>query len=95
MKKIENLETLSKLQQINLSGNIIRSLGGLQGHDFLESIDMEGNEVKKKREKNSLCEVQLFHKLVTYNYLVNLFAQQLTTSRSSGYWSLYKFSYFF
>ena len=28
-----------------MSGNQIRSLRGLEGHDFLETIDMEDNEV--------------------------------------------------
>ncbi|KAL3852031.1 hypothetical protein ACJMK2_015742 [Sinanodonta woodiana] len=45
IKKIQNLETLKKLKVINLSGNKIRSLKGLQGHDLLESVDLEDNEV--------------------------------------------------
>lgn len=37
--------TLS-LQHINLSGNKVRSLKGLQEHDLLETIDLEDNEVQ-------------------------------------------------
>lgn len=32
-------------QVLNLSGNKIRSMNGLQGHEYLESIDLEDNEV--------------------------------------------------
>ena len=45
LEKIENLETLRFLRTVKLAGNVIRSLGGLQDHEFLEVIDMEGNEV--------------------------------------------------
>ena len=36
-------------QDVNLSGNNIRSLRGLQDHNLLESIDLEDNEVKWTR----------------------------------------------
>lgn len=42
---IDNLETLTLLQTIYLSGNKIRSLLGLQKHDVLETVDLESNEV--------------------------------------------------
>ena len=33
------------LQILNLAGNRVRSLQGLAGHDLLETIDLEDNEV--------------------------------------------------
>ena len=38
-----NLWTFQKLE---LAGNKIRSMDGLQGHKYLEIIDLEDNEVK-------------------------------------------------
>ena len=34
-------------QNLNLAGNRVRSLQGLEDHDLLESIDLEDNEVSK------------------------------------------------
>ena len=37
--------SVSILQQVNFSGNKIRSLKGLEDHDILEMVDLEDNEV--------------------------------------------------
>ena len=34
---------------MNLSGNKIRSLSGIENHDLLETIDLEDNEVRLDR----------------------------------------------
>ena len=36
-------------QNLNLAGNRVRSLQGLEDHDLLESIDLEDNEVSNMR----------------------------------------------
>ncbi|XP_025108010.1 leucine-rich repeat and guanylate kinase domain-containing protein-like [Pomacea canaliculata] len=45
IKRIENIGSLNNLRNLNLSGNKVRSLQGLEGHNVLESIDLEDNEV--------------------------------------------------
>lgn len=36
------------LQSINLAGNNIRSLAGLEDHPLLENVDLEDNEVRRR-----------------------------------------------
>ena len=36
------------LQSINLAGNNIRSLAGLEDHPLLENVDLEDNEVSRR-----------------------------------------------
>ena len=38
------------LQYIDLSGNKIRSMNGLQQHPFLETINLEDNEVSESSQ---------------------------------------------
>eukprot|EP00794_Sanderia_malayensis_P006041 gene6041-6743_t len=45
IKRIENISTLKYLQTVDLSNNFIRGLKGLQGHDLLESISLNNNEI--------------------------------------------------
>ena len=46
IKKIEGLNTLRFLRNLNLSGNQIRSFEGIpEKHEFLEKIDLENNKV--------------------------------------------------
>ena len=42
--------SVSLFQSVDLSGNKIRSLDGLQDHDFLSVIDVEENEVSVLQE---------------------------------------------
>ncbi|XP_041349992.1 leucine-rich repeat and guanylate kinase domain-containing protein-like [Gigantopelta aegis] len=63
IRKIENLENLKYLRQVNLSGNIIRSLQGLEGHDLLEAIDLEDNEVIDMIEIRHIRELRMLRQL--------------------------------
>ncbi|KAH9490636.1 hypothetical protein Btru_052202 [Bulinus truncatus] len=45
IKHLENLETLKYLRELNLSGNLVRSLSGLSKNFLLESVDIEDNEI--------------------------------------------------
>lgn len=42
------------MQELNLSGNHIRSLKGLEDHSLLENIDLEGNEVRHEKLMTNL-----------------------------------------
>ncbi|KAK7102788.1 leucine-rich repeat and guanylate kinase domain-containing protein-like [Littorina saxatilis] len=63
IKKIENLDTLHQLQVLNLAGNRIRSLQGLEGHDLLESIDLEDNEVIDASEISEIEKLRMLREL--------------------------------
>lgn len=70
---IENLETLTLLQSIDLSGNKIRSLLGLEKHHVLEVIDMESNEVDLHVHTNPQwpsTPAQVTVTAASYNYLL-------------------------
>lgn len=43
---IDNLESLRYMKVLDLSGNKIRSLRGLENNEFLENADLEDNEVR-------------------------------------------------
>lgn len=68
IKKIENICTLKRLRTLNLAGNCIRSLEGLAGHDLLETIDIEDNEVIDVAE---IEHIQLLRMLRELNLLRN------------------------
>ena len=56
MKEIENVESLRNLQQIDVSGNFISSLKGLDNNSLLETIDLENNHVNLSfKSLISLC----------------------------------------
>ncbi|XP_060555244.1 leucine-rich repeat and guanylate kinase domain-containing protein-like isoform X1 [Ruditapes philippinarum] len=63
LTRIENLETLRVIQQINFSGNKIRSLKGLQDHDLLECLDLEDNEVIDITEIKYVKELSMLRQL--------------------------------
>ncbi|XP_064512664.1 leucine-rich repeat and guanylate kinase domain-containing protein isoform X2 [Pseudopipra pipra] len=50
IEKATGLESLKTLQQLDLSSNKITSLRGLQGHDLLETINLEDNQVAELPE---------------------------------------------
>lgn len=68
IKKIENLDTLKYLMTLNLAGNRVRSLEGLAGHDLLETIDLEDNEVIDVSE---IEHIKLLRMLRDFNLLRN------------------------
>ncbi|KAL4227150.1 hypothetical protein ACF0H5_015123 [Mactra antiquata] len=63
LTRIENLESLHVIQQINFSGNKIRSLKGLQDHSLLECLDLEDNEVIDITEIKYIKELQMLRQL--------------------------------
>jgi guanylate kinase len=63
LAKIEGLETLQLLREVDLSCNHIRSMRGLNAHPFLESIDLEGNDVIDITEIKHVRELQLLRRL--------------------------------
>uniref|UniRef100_A0A8C3VJP2 Guanylate kinase-like domain-containing protein n=1 Tax=Catharus ustulatus TaxID=91951 RepID=A0A8C3VJP2_CATUS len=50
IEKVNGLKTLKKLQRVDLSYNKINSLEGLEGHDLLEEINLEENQVAELKE---------------------------------------------
>ncbi|XP_050181186.1 leucine-rich repeat and guanylate kinase domain-containing protein [Myiozetetes cayanensis] len=50
IEKATGLESLKTLQKLDLSSNKITSLRGLQGHDLLETINLEDNQVAELSE---------------------------------------------
>ncbi|XP_028414468.1 leucine-rich repeat and guanylate kinase domain-containing protein-like isoform X2 [Dendronephthya gigantea] len=63
VKKIENLDTLKYLKVLDLSCNYIRSLKGLQEHEFLQEINLEGNQIIDIAEIRYIRELRLLRKL--------------------------------
>ena len=59
--RITNHNIDHHFQMIDFSGNQIRSLEGLSGHEFLASIDMEGNEVSHSNAHKSSSNNEVSH----------------------------------
>ena len=53
---IENLDTLSRLQRLDLARNRVFSLDGLQSCSQLNSLDVNGNRIATVREVEFLKE---------------------------------------
>jgi guanylate kinase len=70
IKKIDGLQTLKFLRSLNLSGNNIKSLNGLvtKRHEFLETIDLENNNISDLTEIENITHLNLLREL---NFLSN------------------------
>lgn len=61
--EIEGIETLHRLQFLDLSGNRIASLSGLDNHSVLSEIDLEDNEIASIDELKHVVGLDLLRKL--------------------------------
>lgn len=63
INQIENLETLTRLQHLDLSGNAISSLEGLQKCVLLETLDLENNQVADITDLQYIQDLKLLRHL--------------------------------
>lgn len=61
--EIDGIETLRRLQCLDLSGNRIASLSGLDNHDLLSDVDLEDNEIGSIDELSHVAGLDLLRKL--------------------------------
>lgn len=61
--EIEGIETLHRLQSLDLSGNRIASMAGLDNHSVLSEIDLEDNEITGIDELKHIMGLDLLRKL--------------------------------
>ncbi|XP_009955931.1 PREDICTED: leucine-rich repeat and guanylate kinase domain-containing protein [Leptosomus discolor] len=79
IEKITGLDSLKTLQKLDLSSNKITSLEGLGGHDLLEMINLEDNQIAELRELECIEDLPLLRVL---NLLKNPVQEQ------TDYWLL-------
>ena len=58
ISKLENLEGLSQLQSLGLSGNQISKLENLEGLSQLQSLGLSGNQISKLENLEGLSQLQ-------------------------------------
>ncbi|KFV02437.1 Leucine-rich repeat and guanylate kinase domain-containing protein, partial [Tauraco erythrolophus] len=79
IEKITGLDSLKALHKLDLSSNKITSLEGLEGHDLLEVINLEDNQIAELRELEYIKDLPLLRVL---NLLKNPVQEQ------TDYWLL-------
>ncbi|KAM6292992.1 leucine-rich repeat and guanylate kinase domain-containing protein [Porphyrio hochstetteri] len=83
IEKITGLDSLKTLQKLDLSRNKMTSLEGLEGHDLLEMINIEHNQIAELRELEYIEDLPLLRVL---NLLKNPVQEQ------TDYWLLVIFT---
>ncbi|NXP23885.1 LRGUK protein, partial [Scytalopus superciliaris] len=63
IEKVTGMEGLKNLKNLDLSNNRITSLQGLEGHDLLEVINLEDNQIAELRELQWIEELPLLRVL--------------------------------